>query len=180
MKKFMKKIVAVVVVTMTILSTSTTPVAAKGVVFKNLNQAAKKVTAGTRSKNKKVEKIFRFVNLNIAYDESRGTSRSFNDIKVLRTRKANSYEKAAMMELMCESVGIKSRVISGTADGEPWSWVIVKQDGEWVGYDPTYGPVISKNVVYEDDYDYDYELGAEVDDEDYEDYEEEEEEEDEE
>ena len=49
-------------------------------------------------------------------------------------------DKAALMVAMLRSVGIESKLITGTLDDVPHAWVSAKVDGRWRRCDPTMSP----------------------------------------
>jgi len=101
----------------------------------------KELKLNNASDYQKVKKIHDYIINNSKYDTTLQKGSAY-DLLVHKTAVCEGYALVAYRLFL--AAGLESKIISGTADGQPHAWNIVKVDGKWYNIDVTWDdPVTS-------------------------------------
>ncbi|MGE5329915.1 MAG: transglutaminase-like domain-containing protein [Deltaproteobacteria bacterium] len=132
-----------------------------------IDSLAQNLVKTLTSNRKKAKALYRWVGSNIKYDyekaeliSNKDTSASSGAIEAFTTRKGICFDMSALYAAMCRAVGLKVRLIAGTANsgvswGEhSWNQVYIPEEGTWINVDTTFS--IGGNYFDRRDFDLDH------------------------
>lgn len=117
----------------------------------DIDNKAEEIIEGAISDRDKAKRIYSWIGSNIKYDNEKADKVLNNEdiknsgaIEAYTTKKGICFDYACLYVAMANSVGLKSRIITGDAyDGEnvgphAWNQVFLEDENKWINVDPTF------------------------------------------
>lgn len=111
-------------------------------VDKKIASILKSLNLKGKTDYQKVKAIHNYIINNTSYDKTLKKHSAYN-VLVNKSAVCEGYSLAAYR--LFQDAGIQNRIITGTADGGPHSWNIVKVNGKWYNIDLTWDDPITSS-----------------------------------